>query len=111
MSQSITEQNISACLFVCRIKQNAVDKLIADVGALAAPGSLFHFDFLHLDVLEGRSPAVGYANTAKASAGDLACFSNRPNYQRSFCTVLPELYLPHTSKCTQCYCGAYGHGN
>lgn len=51
--------------FVCL--QHAVDKLIADVAALAAPGSLFHLDFLHLDVLEGRTAAVGYDNTAKAS--------------------------------------------
>ena len=48
-----------------------MDNLIADVAALAAPGSLFHFDFLHLDVLEGRAAAVGYDNTAKASFGSL----------------------------------------
>lgn len=52
--------------------QAAVDQLFADVAALAAPGSLFHFDFLHLDVLEGRSAAVGYENTAKASVRSLA---------------------------------------
>ena len=49
--------------------QAAVDQLFADVAALAAPGSLFHFDFLHLEVLEGRLAAVGYENTAKASVG------------------------------------------
>ena len=47
--------------------QLAVEQLMADVAGLAAPGSLFYFDFLHLDVLEGRAAAVGYANTAKAS--------------------------------------------
>ena len=53
----------------CVCLQHAVDKLIGDVAALAAPGSLFHFDFLHLDVLEGRTAAVGYDNTAEASVG------------------------------------------
>ena len=50
--------------------QAAVEQLIADVASLAAPSSLFYFDFLHLDVLEGRTEAVGYANTAKASCDD-----------------------------------------
>ena len=47
------------------VLQVAVNQLMADVAGLAAPSSLFYFDFLHLDVLEGRSQAVGYANTAK----------------------------------------------
>lgn len=45
--------------------QDAVDKLFADVAHLAAPGSSFLFDFLHLDALQGLSHPVGYANTAK----------------------------------------------
>ena len=44
-----------------------MEQLFADVAALAAPHSLFFFDFLHLDVLEGRTAAVGYDNTAKVS--------------------------------------------
>ena len=67
--------------------QAAVDKLISDVAALAAPGSLLHFDFLHLDVLEGRSAAVGYDNTAKASIGSLSCSNHllkTPAFQHTF---------------------------
>lgn len=80
--------------------QHAVDKLIAGVAALAAPGSLFHFDFLHLDVLEGRTAAVGYDNTAKASLGNLACFRNLPVCQH-FCTVLllPARHILHCASC------------
>ncbi|KAL3147587.1 hypothetical protein ABBQ38_014640 [Trebouxia sp. C0009 RCD-2024] len=64
---------VKPSLFLCEgllyyLPQYAVDKLISDVAALAAPGSLFYFDFLHLDVLEGRSAAVGYDNTAKVVA-------------------------------------------
>ena len=55
-----------------------MEKLFADVAALAAPGSHFHFDFLHLDVLEGRAAAVGYENTAKASDGGLICAQPLP---------------------------------
>ena len=71
-----------------------MDKLIADVAALAAPGSLFHFDFLHLDVLEGRTAAVGYDNTAKASLGSLAYFKNLPACQH-FCPLflLPTMHI------------------
>jgi hypothetical protein len=47
--------------------QEAVEQLVANIAGLAAPASLFYFDFLHLDVLEGGTQAVGYANTAKAS--------------------------------------------
>ena len=44
-----------------------MERLFADVAALAAPHSQFFFDFLHLDVLEGRTAAFGYNNTAKVS--------------------------------------------
>lgn len=67
--------------------QGAVDKLIKDVAALATPGSLFHFDFLHLDVLEGRSAAVGYDNTAKASIGNHACSSHPLAYLLLSCNA------------------------
>lgn len=88
-----------------------MDKLIADVAALAAPGSLFHFDFLHLDVLEGRSAAVGYENTAKARAGSL-CLLHKFAYKSAHsCTVLCTvcsvvyvflqcLHLVHFTACT-----------
>ncbi|DBA77721.1 TPA: hypothetical protein ACH3X2_008414 [Trebouxia sp. C0005] len=57
-------------LFICEglvyyLPEEAVEQLVANVAGLAAPTSLFYFDFLHLDVLEGRTQAVGYANTAK----------------------------------------------
>ncbi len=53
-------------VFICSL-QEAVEQLVANIAGLAASTSLFYFDFLHLDVLEGRTQAVGYANTAKAS--------------------------------------------
>ena len=53
-------------LLMCCV-QEAVEQVVANIAGLAAPTSLFYFDFLHLDVLEGRTQAVGYANTAKAS--------------------------------------------
>ncbi|KAL0046877.1 hypothetical protein WJX82_000624 [Trebouxia sp. C0006] len=57
-------------LFICEglvyyLPEEAVEQLVANFAGLAAPASLFYFDFLHLDVLEGRTQAVGYANTAK----------------------------------------------
>ena len=53
-------------LLTCCV-QEAVEQVVANIAGLAAPTSLFYFDFLHLDVLEGRTQDVGYANTAKAS--------------------------------------------
>jgi hypothetical protein len=44
-----------------------VEQLVAKIAGLAAPASLFHFDFLHLDVLEGWTHAIDYVNTDKAS--------------------------------------------
>ena len=58
--------------------QDAVDKLFADVAHLAAPGSSFLFDFLHLDALQGLSHPVGYANTAKVlcmPVGQMSCLT------------------------------------
>lgn len=59
--------------------QEAVEQLVANVAGLAAPTSLFYFDFLHLDVLEGRTQAVGYANTAKASLHGIHSFLSNVN--------------------------------
>ena len=53
-------------LLICCV-QEAVEQLVANVAGLAAPTSLFYLDLLHLDVLEGRTQAVGYAKTDKAS--------------------------------------------
>lgn len=88
-----------------------MDKLIADVAALAAPGSLFHFDFLHLDVLEGRSAAMGYENTAKACAGkhcllhEFAWKSAHScsilcTFCNALCVFLQFLHLVHFTSCT-----------
>ena len=63
--------------------QDAVDKLFADVAHLAAAGSSFLFDFLHLDALQGLSHPVGFANTAKVlcmPVGQMSCWSNVLSY-------------------------------
>lgn len=60
-------------LLMCCV-QEAVEQVVANIAGLAAPTSLFYFDFLHLDVLEGRTQAVGYANTAKASLHGIHSF-------------------------------------
>lgn len=56
-----------------------MEQLVANIAGLAAPTSLFYFDFLHLDVLEGRTQAVGYANTAKASLNVVHLFASNIN--------------------------------
>ncbi|DBB00977.1 TPA: hypothetical protein ACH3X1_000884 [Trebouxia sp. C0004] len=50
-------------LFICEglvyyLPEEAVEQLVASIAGLAAPTSLFYFDFLHLDVLEGQTQAV-----------------------------------------------------
>lgn len=70
--------------------QEAVEQLVANVAGLAAPTSLFYFDFLHLDVLEGRTQAVGYANTAKASLHVI----------HSFVSIISVLACQLTQACT-----------
>ena len=54
-------------IFLICCVQETVVQLVVNIAGLAAPASLFHFDFLLLDVLEGRTQAEGYANTDKAS--------------------------------------------
>ena len=65
-------------LLICCV-QEAVEQLVANFAGLAAPASLFYFDFLHLDVLEGRTQAVGYANTAKASLHGINSYVSNMN--------------------------------
>ncbi len=51
-------------LLMCCV-QETVEQLVTNFAGLAAPASLFYFDFL--EVLEGWTQAVGYAITDKAS--------------------------------------------
>ena len=53
-------------LLICCV-QEAVEQLVANIASLAAPASLFCFDFLHLDMLKGGTKAIGYVITVKAS--------------------------------------------
>ena len=91
-----------------------MDKLFADVAALAAPGSLFHFDFLHLDVLEGRIEAVGYDNTAKVSVGIMSALGTFlavnllvlcifASAHCVSCSVCSALYSLYCTSCNQVY--------
>lgn len=50
------------------LDQESVETLLSDISALASPGSVFAFDFLHEDVLEGRVCPSGYPNLAMAAA-------------------------------------------
>ena len=71
-----------------------MEQLVANIAGLAAPTSLFYFDFLHLDVLDGRTQAVGYANTAKASL----------HVVHSFVTNTKDLAIQLTQACILLSC-------